>query len=80
MVEFVDKTLTGLKIRIDRTLCVGFGDCVTEAPQVFDLDQEGIAEFIAGGGIARTQLIQACEVCPVDALTVWDEKGHQVVP
>jgi len=59
---------------------VGFGDCVTEAPQAFDLDGEEIAVFIEGGEIGRDVLIRACEVCPVDALTVWDEKGHQVVP
>ncbi len=80
MVEYVEKTLIGLKIRIDRTLCVGFGDCVTEAPGVFDLDQEGIAEFLDGGDIERDMLIRACEVCPVDAVMVWDEKGCQLVP
>lgn len=80
MVEYEEKSLVGLKVRIDRTLCVGFGDCVTEAPQVFDLDGEEIAVFVEGSEIERDVLIRACEVCPVDALTVWDEKGHQVVP
>ena len=80
MVEYVEKTLIGLRVQIDRTLCVGFGDCVTEAPQLFVLDEEGIAVFIDGGDIERDVLIRACEVCPVDALMVWDEKGHRVVP
>ncbi len=80
MVEYVEKTLIGLRVQIDRTLCVGFGDCVTEAPQLFVLDEEGIAVFIDGGDIERDVLIRACEVCPVDALVDWDEKRPQVVP
>jgi len=53
---------------------------VTEAPHVFDLDGEGIAVFLEDGHVERDVLVRACEVCPVDALTVWDEKGLQVVP
>ncbi|MBI1989571.1 MAG: ferredoxin, partial [Betaproteobacteria bacterium] len=33
----------GLRIRIDRTLCVGFGECVTAAPEAFALDGEDMA-------------------------------------
>jgi len=24
--------------------------------------------------------LEACDACPVDALTVWDEAGRQIVP
>jgi ferredoxin len=69
-----------LKVRIDRTLCVGFGDCVEAAPEVFDLDDDDVAVFMNGHGCSRDRLIEACGLCPVDALMVWDEKGNQVVP
>ncbi|MBI2403412.1 MAG: ferredoxin [Gemmatimonadetes bacterium] len=70
----------GLRIRIDRTLCVGFGECVTAAPEAFALDGEDMAVFMKPGTVERERLLEACEACPVDALTVWDESGRQIVP
>lgn len=76
-----DERMVGsLRIRIDRTLCVGFGDCVTEAPEAFVLDDEGIAVFVNPDGVERERLLRACDVCPVDAITVWDDTGSQIVP
>jgi ferredoxin len=77
---FDEREVGGLRIRIDRELCVGFGDCVTGAPEAFELDAEGLAVFKAPERAARERLLAACEACPVDALTVWDEAGEQVVP
>jgi ferredoxin len=77
---FDERTVGGLRVRIDRTLCVGFGDCVTAAPAAFALDGETIAIFVSPEAIEREQLLRACASCPVDALTVWDENGAQIVP
>jgi ferredoxin len=77
----VDRKIGPLTVRIDRSLCVGFGDCVTEAPEAFALDNEEIAVFGEGAdGVSRKKLLKACEACPVDALTVLDESGEQLVP
>lgn len=76
-----ERVIAGLTVRIDRTLCVGFGDCVTAAPQAFELDGEDVAIFRAGAGtVAAAELLRACEACPVDALTVLDAAGRQLVP
>lgn len=76
-----DERMVGtLRVRIDRTLCVGFGDCITEAPEAFVLDDEGIAVFVNPEAVERERLLRACDVCPVDAITVWDETGAQIVP
>lgn len=70
-----------LTIRIDRHLCVGFGDCVERAYRAFELDEEQIAVLRDGAeATSREDLIAACEVCPVDALTVLDADGRQIVP
>jgi ferredoxin len=69
-----------LRVRIDRTLCVGFGDCVTEAPDAFRLDDEGIAVFAEPENVLRERLLHACDACPVDAITVTDAEGRQLVP
>lgn len=78
--DFEERTVNGLRLRIDRLLCVGFGDCVTAAPEAFRLDDDGIAAFVTPEGVDAERLRQACEACPVDALTVWDADGTQVVP
>ena len=70
----------GLRIAIDRDLCVGFGDCVKEAPEGFALDEETIAVFVTPDAVDRERLLRACEACPVDAITVWDASGQQIVP
>ena len=75
-----ERTVGLMRVRIDRSLCVGFGDCVDEAPEAFRLDEEGIAFFVAPEAVARDRLLSACDACPVDAITVWDESGQQIVP
>ena len=70
----------GVRILIDRSLCVGFGDCVEAAPDAFRLDDETIAVFVAPERVDRATLLAACDACPVDAITVWDEQGQQIVP
>lgn len=76
----LERRVGDLTIRIDRTLCVGFGDCVEAAPDAFDLDAEDIATFVNPDAVAREKLLEACAVCPVDALLVFDHAGRQIVP
>jgi ferredoxin len=80
MAEFAERCVGGLVVRIDRTLCVGFGDCITEAEEAFRLDDEGVAVFVEPEKVDRDRLLRACDVCPVDAITVWNETGQQLVP
>ena len=70
-----------LLIRIDRHLCVGFGDCVEEAPDAFALDAEGIVVLTEDAErAARERILEACRACPVDALSALDEQGVPLVP
>jgi ferredoxin len=75
-----ERTFGDLRVRIDRTLCVGFGDCITEAPEAFVLDESGTAVFVKPETVERERLLRACDACPVDAITVWNESGAQIVP
>ena len=75
-----ERVVAGLRIRIDRALCVGFGECVNAAPGAFALDGDDIVVFVSPESVGREDLVQACDQCPVDALTVWDEAGRQIVP
>ncbi|MEJ2238573.1 MAG: ferredoxin [Gemmatimonadales bacterium] len=78
--QFEERVVGDLRIRIDRTLCVSFGDCVDEAEGAFTLDRDGVAVFVKPETVDRDRLVRACEACPVDALTVLDSAGNQLVP
>lgn len=67
-------------VPLDRLLCVGFGDCIDVAPDVFALADGGIVTFNAQADADdRERLVRACDACPVDALSVFDEHGTQLV-
>ncbi len=80
MPAVTERVIDGLTVRIDRDLCVGFEDCISEAPTAFELDGDGVVVFVNPETVNRERLLKACEGCPVDALSVWDESGAQIVP
>ncbi len=80
MADVNERVVGGLRVQIDRTLCVGFGDCVQASPQAFALDEENVVVFAAPEAVTREDLLRACASCPVDALTAWGEDGTQIVP
>ncbi len=81
MTNISEIRLVGLTIRIERDLCVGFGDCIDVAPDLFEFDDEGIVAFKDGNAeVDREGLLNACSSCPVDALTALAEDGTQLVP
>lgn len=81
MQDHIERQVGDLLIRIDRLLCVGFGDCIEVAPELFEFDSEGIVRFRDGGdAVERARLITACDICPVDALVVFDATGAQLIP
>ena len=76
-----ERRIGDLTVRIDRLICVGFGDCIEASERAFVLDDEGIAVFRPGvESVSEEELIAACDSCPVDALTVFNSRGEQVVP
>jgi ferredoxin len=72
-------TSEGLVIAIDRELCYGFGDCVSSAPGVFELDDEEKAVVVDANGAAREDLIEAAANCPVNAITIMDMGTGEIV-
>ena len=81
MSDIDERRLGDVTVRIDRHLCVGFGDCIELAPDVFELDAQGIAVVRAEAlPVARDYLVAACQSCPVDALVMLDAQGVQLAP
>jgi ferredoxin len=75
-----ERTVGRLRVCIDRTLCVGFGECVDAAPEAFALGGDDVVVFLTPESVNPLQLVRACASCPVDALTVRDEHGDQLAP
>jgi len=77
----MEKTIGGLKIIIDRDTCIGTANCIKVAGEVFELDNQKIVTFKTDiTATDQKMLIEACSVCPVNALTAIDENNNQIVP
>jgi ferredoxin len=62
-------------ITVDRALCIGSGDCVDTAPNVFELDDEDKAVVVDPDGASLDEVIGAAGNCPVSAIFVIGEEG-----
>jgi ferredoxin len=62
-------------VTVDRALCIGSGDCVDTAPDVFQLDDEDKAVVVDPDGAPVDDIIDAARNCPVSAIFVADESG-----
>jgi ferredoxin len=66
-----------MKIRLDRTVCDGFGICAKHAPGYFSLDDWGYASLIDDGTVAEqdvNDVMNALMDCPVHAIMELDER------
>ena len=81
MKKLPEKHLAGLIVKIDRYSCIGSSNCIHAAPDFFELDEERICSFKETKEKTENDIIvEACSVCPVNALLVFDEEGKQIVP
>ena len=64
-----------IEITVDRSLCIGSGDCVDSAPNVFQLDEEDKAVVVDPDGASTDDIIAAAGNCPVSAIFVVGEEG-----
>lgn len=80
MSDIQDKKISGLTVRILRRECIGTGSCNHIAPEIFVLDEQQKVRFTDDApDIDRNRLIDACDVCPVDALDILDENGDSLI-
>jgi ferredoxin len=64
-----------LTVTVDRALCIGSGDCVDTAPDVFQLDDEDKAVAVDPDGASVDDIVDAARNCPVGAVFVVGEDG-----
>lgn len=68
-----------VEVAVDRTVCMGSGNCQFWAPSVFDLDDEGIAVVVDPAGDPEDKIVLAARGCPTQAITVT-RGGDQIAP
>jgi ferredoxin len=70
-----------VKVSVDKAVCISNGLCVAIAPEVFDLDPEGVlmvlveegVDFPPDSAVGRRSLSEAAASCPVGAIKVWED-------
>jgi ferredoxin len=67
-----------VEVEIDRAVCMGSGNCVFEAPGVFELDDDGIAVVVDPNAASEERIIETARVCPTSAISVRRD-GAKVV-
>ncbi len=57
------------RISIDRSLCNGYGVCEALAPEVFELDDDGLA--VVRSSLSDDEVVrEACDSCPMGAISI----------
>jgi ferredoxin len=64
-----------IEVTVDRGLCIGSGDCVDTAPDVFQLDEEDKAVVVDPDGAPLDDVLTAASNCPVSSIFVIGEEG-----
>jgi len=63
------------RLRIDRSLCNGYAECIGIAPEVFALDKDNLCVVLDPEAANDETVLD-----PVDAITVIDEYEDQIWP
>ena len=72
--------MDAVRVRVDRDLCIGVGNCVAYAPTVFELDEENKAVVLDPASVDDDTLLEAAKSCPESAILVEDDEGNQLYP
>lgn len=69
------------RLTLIKPLCIGASSCVAISPDVFKINEQNIAEFIANGTDDPSTLLLAAQACPTRAIIVTNrETGDQLWP
>lgn len=69
------------KIEVDRELCIGVASCIGVAPEAYILDEESIALVQdEWKNLSDDVLFESAEVCPVNAIYLYDKDDAQLYP
>jgi ferredoxin len=72
---------------VDKDTCIACGACGAAAPEIFDYDEEGLAEVLLDNNMGTAEisddleddLVDAQEGCPTESIKVAAEPFHSKV-
>jgi ferredoxin len=68
-----------LRITVDHGVCMGNGQCVALAPEVFRHNGDRQSEVVDPAGAPENVVLQAAGYCPTGAITVVDARTGEVL-
>ncbi len=63
------------KFKVNKDLCIGCGACAAICPEVFDIDEDGLAKTIKEENITEEEAAEATDAlegCPTSAISDED--------
>lgn len=62
-------------VKADFEVCQGYANCVMTAPEVYDIDDDGVVVLLKNeiSDAERAKVQEAVNSCPVSALSIEDE-------
>jgi ferredoxin len=70
-----------LRISVDHDLCMGNGQCVFLAPEVFRHNENRQSEAVNPAGAPEELILRAASYCPTGAISVEDARtGERLFP
>lgn len=73
--------IKGMKVKVDRDLCIGAATCIAVATKAFNLDTEAKAIILdSADEETKEAIIEAAKSCPTAAIIIEDEKGNRIFP
>lgn len=67
-----------MRVTVDLSRCQGYANCVSTAPDIFDLDDDSGQAVVLADEVAPEQLDaarQAVDMCPVQAIALIESPG-----
>lgn len=78
--SFAEKEGAKVRIKVIKSLCISAATCVIEAPDTFDLDEDGVAYVMESEWDDAVDIVMAARSCPTNAIIIEDMEGNQLWP
>tara|TARA_B100000686_G_C16748268_1_gene950851 strand:+ start:1057 stop:1272 length:216 start_codon:yes stop_codon:yes gene_type:complete len=66
------------RIEIEKDDCMSSGKCVADYPNVFDFDDEELAELKSEWNLTDDEILRVARNCPSRAILVFDENNDPI--
>ncbi len=80
MEEFITQPSAKVRIKILKDKCISAATCIIQAPNTFDLDEEGKVYTKETTWDEASSIYQAAMACPTTAIIIEDLEGNQLWP